>query len=121
MDMVISKHPDLVRVRSVQPRTGFQVHVVFTDGTERDIDFGPYLKGPIFAPVRRDPAMFRRIFVDHGAPAWPNGADIDPDTLYYSGPPPWAQDETGTQPKRVTRAVRLRARRFNARTRAAVR
>ncbi|MFH1906395.1 MAG: hypothetical protein ABIL11_03275 [Chloroflexota bacterium] len=24
---------------------------------------------------------------------WPNGADIDPDVLYYDGNPPWAVEE----------------------------
>lgn len=112
MDTVVSsKYPDLVRVRSVQPLTGFTVHVTFTDSTERDIDLGSYLEGPIFEPIRQNPDMFRRIFVDHGALAWPNGADIDPDTLYYEGPPPWAQEEASPRrPKRRTSRTRPRSR-----------
>lgn len=91
--IVSSKHPDLVRVRAVKPLHGFNVHVWFTDGSEREINLGPYLEGPIFEPIRRSPEVFLKIFVDHGALAWPNGADIDTDTLYYDGHPPWATEE----------------------------
>ncbi len=91
--IVQSKYPELVRIRSVETLTGFTMRVTFTDDTRRDINLDSYLEGPIFAPIRNDPAMFRRVFVDSGALAWPNGADIDPDTLYYEGTPPWANDE----------------------------
>lgn len=90
--MIVSEHPDLIRVRAVQPLDGFIAHVVFTNGQERDIDFSPYLEGPIFEPIRQNPELFRQVFVDHGAPAWQNGADIDPDTLYYDDAPPWANE-----------------------------
>ena len=90
--MVRSKYPDLVRVRAVKPLAGFAVHVTFTDGSERDIDLEQYLHGPVFEQIRNDPETFRQIMVDKGALAWPNGANIDPDTLYYGGAPPWAED-----------------------------
>ena len=89
-NMVVSKYPDTLDVRAVEPLTGFTARVTFTDGSQRIINLEQYLHGPIFEPIRDSPAMFRRIFVDHGALAWPNGADIDTDTLYYDGPPPWA-------------------------------
>ncbi len=95
---VVSEYPHLVRVRSVTPTRGFIVHILFTDGTERDMDLSSHLEGLIFEPVRNDPEMFRRVFVDHGALAWPNGADIDSDTLYYEGTPPWAQKGTESVP-----------------------
>ncbi len=91
--IVSSKFPDLVRVRSVETLHGFIVRVKFTDGTEREVDLEPYLQGPIFEAIRRNPEVFRSIYIDHGALAWPNGADIDPDTLYYNGNPPWATEE----------------------------
>jgi Protein of unknown function (DUF2442) len=83
----------LIRAQSVQPLTDFLVRVVFTDGTTRDIDLAPYLHGPIFEPIRRQPELFRAVRVDadgRGALTWPNGADIDPDVLYHGGPPGWA-------------------------------
>jgi hypothetical protein len=74
---------EFVRVKAVEPRDGFTVHVRFTNGEEREIDLSPYIgDGPIFQPLR-DPAYFRQVHVEGGAVAWPNGADIDPDVLYY--------------------------------------
>lgn len=82
----------LVRIQSVEPIAPFWVRVVFSTGEEREIDLTPYITtGPIFAPVRSDPAFFRAVTVDGGTLSWPNGADIDPDVLYYGGTPPWAQ------------------------------
>ena len=30
----------------------------------------------------KDPAYFARVFVEMGAPTWPNGFDLDPINLY---------------------------------------
>jgi hypothetical protein len=81
-----------VRVHTVKPLDGYSVHVSFTDGTERDIDLEKYLHGPAFEDIRRDAALFRKVFVGDGRTlAWPNGADIDPDVLYYDLKPAWAE------------------------------
>ncbi len=92
------KYPDLPQVAAVKIIAGFKVHLTFADGVEKEVDLEPMLWGSVFEPVRNDPEMFRRIFIDHGAIAWPNGADIDTDTLYYDGPPPWAADEPEATP-----------------------
>ena len=86
----------LVRVRSVTPLAGFVVHLEFTDGTAKEVDLEKYLKGPIFEALRSDPARFREVPVEPGAGtiSWPNGADVDPDVLYYGGEPAWAQDDS---------------------------
>ena len=80
----------LVRVQNVEPRDGFIVDVDFTDGSRREINLAPYLKGPIFEPIRSDPSLFRSMRVEEGTIAWPNGADIDPDVFFYGLPPSWA-------------------------------
>lgn len=72
-----------VRVRSATPLSGFKVLVAFDNDTEREVDLEPYLHGPVFEPIRKQPALFRSIRIEGGAIAWPNGADIDPDVLYY--------------------------------------
>ena len=36
---------------------------------------------PVFEPLK-DPAFFRRFFLEGGTVVWPNGADLDPDVLY---------------------------------------
>jgi hypothetical protein len=80
-----------VRVRSVATLSGFRVRLGFSDGTDRELDLDEYLHGPIFEPIRSDPARFREVAVDPraGTICWPNGADIDPDVLYHGWPPAW--------------------------------
>jgi hypothetical protein len=70
--------PSVVRA---EHRGGFQLHVVFNDGSENTIDFEQWLEGPMFEPLK-NPDYFRRFFVDGGTVVWPNGADVAPETLY---------------------------------------
>ena len=90
-----------VRVRQVEPLNGFKVRVSFDDGTMRDIDLEVYLHGPVFEPIRNDPAMFRAMTVGGGTIAWENGADIDPDVLYYDLKPAWMEEAEPAPTHRV--------------------
>ena len=81
--------PRLVRVQSVKPLETFMVDVRFTDGSQREINLEPYLHGPVFEMIRNDASLFRSMRVERGAITWPNGADIDPDVLYYDLTPAW--------------------------------
>lgn len=58
-----------------------EIHLTFSDGLAGAVDFSEWLHGPVFAPLA-DPAYFRRFFLDGGTVAWPNGADVAPETLY---------------------------------------
>jgi hypothetical protein len=75
----------LVAVVSVKVPSGFEVELAFDDGFVRCVDLDPYLHGPIFQPLRDDPAFFRTAFVDPegGVISWSNGADIDTQVLRY--------------------------------------
>jgi hypothetical protein len=73
----------LVRVRRVVALKPYNVRIEFEDDTTRIIDLDRYLRGPVFEPIRDNPAMFAKVAVEGGTIAWPNGADIDPDVLYY--------------------------------------
>lgn len=84
--------PTFVRVQAVSPTDSYRARVVFTNGETREVDLTPYIAtGAVFEPVRTDPIVFRAMRVEGGTIAWPNGADIDPDVLYYAGVPPWAE------------------------------
>ena len=92
----------LVRIAAVTPLNGFRVRVEFTDSSVREVDLEPYLRGPIFEPLRRDRELFAAVRVDPELRTlvWPNGADIDPDVLYHGRrPASWAANAaTGTEP-----------------------
>jgi hypothetical protein len=79
----------MIRVRSVRVLDGYQVKLGFTDGTEKVVDLEPYLRGPIFEPLRKNRDEFSKLRVDDelGTIVWPNGADIDPDVLYHKRVP----------------------------------
>jgi uncharacterized protein DUF2442 len=77
----------VVRVRGVQVRHDRVVTLEFTDGTRREVDLEPYLWGPVFEEIRTDPSLFREVRVQDGTIAWPNGADLAPETLYLGLPP----------------------------------
>ncbi len=64
-----------------QYRGAHRIRVVFNDGAEAVVNFRRWLKGPVFEPLK-DLDVFRRFFVDGGTVAWPNGADIAPETLH---------------------------------------
>lgn len=66
------------------PRDGYRVHLRFADGLTAEVDLGYLVDcGPVFEPLR-DPEFFRRLEIDECGVtiAWPNQADIAPETLY---------------------------------------
>lgn len=73
---------DMNDVAEIRYQGGYIYHVVFDDGVSGDIDFAAYLsKGLVFEPLK-DQALFRQATVEGGTIAWPNGADVAPETLY---------------------------------------
>jgi len=62
-------------------RGDYRIELVFQDGVQAIVDFAQWLDGPVFEPLR-DREYFKRFFIDGGTVAWPNGADIAPETLY---------------------------------------
>jgi hypothetical protein len=86
-----------VPVRAVQPLHGFKVLITFENGTRKEIDLEPYLRGPIFETIRSNLAKFRAMKIEGGTIAWENGADIDPDVLYYGLKPAWMEETEAAQ------------------------
>ncbi len=68
------------------------MRLTFADGSVRELDLTPFLRGPLFKQIRQDATAFRQARVDPDTETltWPNGADLDPDMLYHGGTPPWA-------------------------------
>ncbi len=79
----------MIRVKSVQVLEGYRVRLGLTNGAEKVVDLTPYLVGPIFETLRKDPEKFRQVRVDPelGTIVWPNGADICPDVLIHDRVP----------------------------------
>ena len=82
----------LVRVQSVEPLEKFRVRITFKNGLRKEIDLEKFLRGEIFESIRKDPKIFHSVKVVGGTIGWDNGADIDPDVLYYDLKPAWMEE-----------------------------
>jgi len=82
----------LVRVKSAKPLDDFKMLLEFEDGTKKEINLKPFLSGPIFKDVLENSEYFRQVSIKGGTISWPNGADIDPDVLYYELKPAWLEE-----------------------------
>ena len=71
---------DVIRLR---PLEGYRLWLRFTDGSEgvRDLTSIIHEGGLMVEPLKA-PEYFARVFVEMGAPTWPNGFDLDPINLY---------------------------------------
>ena len=71
---------EVIRLRPLEDR---RLWLRFTDGSEGVFDLSETIAqgGPMVEPLR-DKGYFDRVFVETGAPTWPNGYDLDPIQLY---------------------------------------
>jgi hypothetical protein len=81
----------MVRIKDLKYLQRYKEYLTFTDGTGREVDLERYLQAPIFEPIKNDPTLFRAVRVDPelGTIVWENGADIDPDVLFFNLTPAW--------------------------------
>lgn len=70
----------LVRVTAAEHVSGYRLRLKFSDGDERTVDFSPWLRGPVFEPIRKT-GEFKKFFISGGTVCWPNGADVAPEIL----------------------------------------
>jgi hypothetical protein len=73
----------LVDVIRLRPLDGHRLLVRFSDGSEGVSDLSDLLakSGPMIEPLHA-PEYFNRVFIELGAPTWPNGFDICPTHRY---------------------------------------
>jgi len=72
----------LIKAKKLEVTGPHKLHVWFTDGSHGERDFGDELAhGAVMAEPLRDPAFFAQVFLDYGAPTWPNGYDMAPRAL----------------------------------------
>ena len=74
----------MATIIKVKVLEGFEVELEFANGDVKVVDLERYLNHPIFEPMKKDPDLFRAVYVNHamGTIVWPNGADMCPDMLY---------------------------------------
>lgn len=73
----------LIKVSALTPLPGKRLELVFTDGSAAIVDLSAVIErgGPMIAPLADD-AYFKRVFLEAGAPTWPNGFDLAPWALH---------------------------------------
>ena len=72
----------LLKATDINWLGGHRLRVKFSDGSVGEHDFSALVaeRGPMVEPLR-DPDYFARVFLDYGAPTWPNGFDMAPEWL----------------------------------------
>ena len=72
----------LTKITRLERLGGFRLRVRFNDGSEGAHDFSAMVHEPgsMLEPLRQE-AYFGRVFLEFGAPTWPNGFDIAPEWL----------------------------------------
>lgn len=73
----------LGKAQRIQVTGPHRLRVWFTDGSVGEWDFEQELSrgGPMALPLL-DSAFFAKVFLDCGAPTWPNGYDMAPWALH---------------------------------------
>ena len=72
----------MIKVAKIKSLGGYRLRATFSDGMAGEFDFSTIVggDGPMVEPLR-DPAYFARVFLENGAPTWPNGFDAAPGWL----------------------------------------
>lgn len=72
----------MVKVVAVEPLEKYKLRVTLSDGRKGIFDVSPYLDEGVFLEMK-DPAYFRRVYVDYGTVVWPHEQDIAPETVEF--------------------------------------
>ncbi|PWE17847.1 DUF2442 domain-containing protein [Marinicauda salina] len=73
----------MIKVLDVQPAGSHKLRLTFSDGSRGVADLSDLLaRGGTMVEPLRDPDYFARVFLEAGAPTWPNGFDLAPWALH---------------------------------------
>jgi len=74
----------ILHITEAKYLSDYKVKVVFNDGKEGVADLSDVLRGPVFNPLK-DKKLFAQLRVDEelATIAWPNGADLAPESVYF--------------------------------------
>ncbi len=72
----------MIKIAKIKCLGGYRLRATFSDGMAGEYDFSTVVggSGPMIEPLR-DPSFFARVFLEDGAPTWPNGFDVAPGWL----------------------------------------
>ena len=72
----------MIRLSKIEYLGDYRLRATFSDGMAGEYNFAAIVaeSGPMVEPLR-DPAYFARVFLEDGAPTWPNGYDAAPGWL----------------------------------------
>ena len=73
----------MIKVSKIEKLGGHRLRFFFNDNSAGEYDFAELVHetGPMVEPLR-DVDYFNRVFLEFGAPTWPNGFDVAPAWLH---------------------------------------
>jgi hypothetical protein len=72
----------MIKVVKIKCLGGYLIRATFSDGMAGEYDFSAIVaKDGLMGEPLRDPVFFARVFLEDGAPTWPNGFDVAPGWL----------------------------------------
>jgi hypothetical protein len=82
-----AKMPEVVRVKSVGYLAPYRLRVLFDDGRETTVDFGPFLKESVHPSIRAylDVERFRNFTLEDGVLHWSDFDLVFPMADLYEG------------------------------------
>lgn len=73
----------MIKIIHIKPIGPASLHLTFSDGQAGELDLAELIARPgVMVMPLRDPAYFARVFLEDGAPTWPNGFDLAPWALH---------------------------------------
>jgi hypothetical protein len=81
------------RITAVTAHDDYSLLITFTNGEIRHFDITPYLRYPVFEPLRQL-AFFKLAKIGHGTVTWPKEIDFDPDTFYLESKPAMLEEQS---------------------------